>query len=96
MGFARVVKGPGTGASMLKVKGTDVQQVITELVNEAVGYYAIPYVKKALVEGWHEPPIGPEYAATAAPTYHNWRKASIYGGSTEGQKNIMAKMVLGL
>ncbi len=89
-------KGPGTGASMLKVKGTDVQQVITELVNEAVGYYAIPYVKKALVEGWNEPLIGPEYAATAAPTYHNWRKASIYGGSTEVQKNIMAKMVLGL
>ncbi|HEX2888537.1 acyl-CoA dehydrogenase family protein [Vineibacter terrae] len=89
-------KGPGTGASMLKVKGTDVQQVITELVNEAVGYYAIPYVEKALVEGWNEPPIGPEYAATAAPTYHNWRKASIYGGSTEVQKNIMAKMVLGL
>jgi alkylation response protein AidB-like acyl-CoA dehydrogenase len=89
-------QGPGTGASMLKVKGTDVQQAITELVCEAVGYYAAPYVKKALFDGWNEPPIGPEYAATAAPTYHNWRKASIYGGSTEVQKNIMAKMVLGL
>jgi len=46
--------------------------------------------------GWNEPPVGPEYAATAAPMYGNWRKASIYGGSTEVQQNIMAKMVLGL
>jgi hypothetical protein len=89
-------QGPGAGASMLKVKGTDVQQGITELVSEAVGYYALPYVKKAMTEGWNEPPIGPAYAATAAPMYHNMRKASIYGGSTEVQKNIMAKMVLGL
>jgi alkylation response protein AidB-like acyl-CoA dehydrogenase len=89
-------QGPGAGASMLKVKGTDVQQAITELVCEAVGYYAVPYIKQALHDGWNEPPIGPAYAATAAPTYHNWRKASIYGGSTEVQKNIMAKMVLGL
>ena len=89
-------QGPGTGASMLKVKGTDVQQAITELVFEALGYYALPYVKKAMHEGWNEPPIGPDYAATQAPTYGNWRKASIYGGSTEVQKNIMAKMVLGL
>ncbi|MCW5745976.1 MAG: acyl-CoA dehydrogenase family protein [Alphaproteobacteria bacterium] len=89
-------QGPGAGASMLKVKGTDVQQGITELVFEALGYYALPYVKKAMYDGWNEPPIGPDYAATQAPTYGNWRKASIYGGSTEVQKNIMAKMVLGL
>ncbi|HJQ59507.1 MAG TPA: acyl-CoA dehydrogenase family protein [Vineibacter sp.] len=89
-------QGPGAGASMLKVKGTDVQQAITDLACEAVGYYAVPFVKKAMTEGWNEPPIGPEYAATAAPMYHNFRKASIYGGSTEVQKNIMAKMVLGL
>ncbi|MBL8674940.1 MAG: acyl-CoA dehydrogenase family protein [Rhodospirillales bacterium] len=88
--------GHGADASILKVKGVDVQQAITELVSEAVGYYAVPFIQKAMVEGWNEPPIGPEYAATAAPTYHNWRKASIYGGSTEIQKNIMAKMVLGL
>ncbi|QQS11365.1 MAG: acyl-CoA dehydrogenase family protein [Rhodospirillales bacterium] len=88
--------GHGADASILKVKGVDVQQAITELVSEAVGYYSVPFIQKAMVEGWNEPPIGPEYAATAAPTYHNWRKASIYGGSTEIQKNIMAKMVLGL
>jgi alkylation response protein AidB-like acyl-CoA dehydrogenase len=89
-------QGPGAGASMLKVKGTDVQQAITELVFEALGYYALPYIRKAMHDGWNEPPIGPDYAATQAPTYGNWRKASIYGGSTEVQKNIMAKMVLGL
>ena len=44
---------------------------------------------------WNEAPIGPDYAATIAPHYFNWRKASIYGGTNEIQKNIIAKMVLG-
>ena len=46
-------------------------------------------------KGWNEEPIGPEYAASIAPHYFNWRKASIYGGSNEIQKNIIAKAVLG-
>ncbi|MCZ6522734.1 MAG: acyl-CoA dehydrogenase family protein [Alphaproteobacteria bacterium] len=89
-------RAPGPEASILKIKGTEMQQAITELVLEAVGYYAYPYVPEALEWGWNEAPIGPEYAAAAAPTYFNWRKASIYGGSNEIQKNIIAKMVLGL
>ena len=44
----------------------------------------------------NEPPIGPEWAAPIAPTYFNYRKVSIYGGSNEIQKNIIAKAVLGL
>ena len=44
----------------------------------------------------NEPPIGPDYAAAIAPLYFNWRKSSIYGGTNEIQKNIMAKFVLGL
>ena len=44
----------------------------------------------------NEPPIGPDYAPAAAPVYFNWRKASIYGGSNEIQKNIIAKAMLGL
>ena len=63
---------------------------------EAVGYYANPYVPDALKDGWNEEPVGPEYAAPIAPRYFNWRKASIYGGSNEIQKGIIAKMVLGL
>ena len=46
--------------------------------------------------GDNEFPIGPDYAHPAAPVYFNWRKASIYGGSNEIQRNIIAKMVLGL
>ncbi len=89
-------RAPGPEASILKIKGTEMQQAITELTLEAVGYYAYPYVPEALEWGWNEEPIGPDLAATAAPTYFNWRKASIYGGSNEIQKNIIAKMVLGL
>ncbi|PCH84031.1 MAG: pimeloyl-CoA dehydrogenase large subunit [Piscirickettsiaceae bacterium] len=88
---------PGASSSLLKVKGTEVQQSITALLMEAVGYYGFPYVKEAMLEGWQdEEPIGPEEAAVLAPHYFDWRKTSIYGGSNEIQKNIMAKAVLGL
>ena len=63
---------------------------------EAVGNYAHPFVREALEMGWNEEPIGPDYAAAIAPRYFNWRKSSIYGGSNEIQKNIIAKAVLGL
>ena len=86
---------PGPESSLLKIKGTEVQQAITELLFEAVGNYAHPYVPEALELGWNEEPIGPDYAPSLAPTYFNWRKASIYGGTNEIQKNIIAKMVLG-
>ena len=89
-------RGPGPEASFLKVRGTEVQQDITELLVEAVGNYAHPHVPDALRAGWNEDPIGPEHAASIAPQYFNWRKASIYGGSNEIQKNIIAKAVLGL
>ena len=45
---------------------------------------------------WNEPPIGPEWAGPIAPTYFNWRKTTIYGGTNEIQKNIIAKAILGL
>jgi hypothetical protein len=66
---------------------------LTELTLEAVGNYAQPYPRGL---GSNEFPIGPDYASAAAPVYFNWRKASIYGGSNEIQRNIIAKMVLGL
>ena len=88
-------RAPGPEASLLKIQGTELQQAITELLFEAIGNYAHPYVPEAQEAGWNEEPIGPDYAATIAPHYFNWRKASIYGGSNEIQKNIIAKMVLG-
>jgi len=87
---------PGPESSLLKFRGTEIQQAITELLLEAVGYYAFPYAPDALADGWNEPPIGPEYAAPLAPHYFNWRKASIYAGTNEIQKNIIAKMILGM
>lgn len=87
---------PGSEANILKIRGTEVQQRITELALEAVGAYANPYVPEALKDGWNEDPIGPDYAAAIGPRYFSWRKASIYGGSNEIQKGIVAKFVLEL
>jgi pimeloyl-CoA dehydrogenase large subunit len=84
---------PNPASSILKLKGSEIQQQITELVMEVVGPYAIPYAPDE--EGRNEPPIGPEYAAEAAPLYFNYRKVSIYGGSNEIQRNIIAKAILG-
>jgi alkylation response protein AidB-like acyl-CoA dehydrogenase len=89
-------KGPGPESSLLKVKGTEIQQRITELVMEAAGHYAAPYFRQFPDAGSNEYPIGPDFAHRVAPTYFNMRKTSIYGGSNEIQRNIIAKMVLGL
>ena len=89
-------KAPGAEANMLKIRGTELQQRVTELLMQAVGYYALPSVPEANDYGWNEPPIGPPDASLLAPAYFNMRKTSIYGGTNEIQKNIIAKMVLGL
>ena len=87
---------PGTEVNLLKIRGSEMQQTISELLIEAVGYYANPYTPDSREPGWNEEPIGPDYAASLAPEYFNWRKSSIYAGSNEVQKNIISKMVLGL
>jgi alkylation response protein AidB-like acyl-CoA dehydrogenase len=89
-------KGPGPESSLLKIKGTEIQQRVTELALEAVGHYGAPYFRGFPEAGDNMYPIGPDYAQRAAPTYFNMRKTSIYGGSNEIQRNIIAKMVLGL
>ena len=88
-------KSPGMEANMLKVRGTDVQQKISEMFMKAMGYYAAPYLPEALEYGWNEAPVGPDCAAGLAPAYFNMRKTSIYGGTNEIQRNIIARMVLG-
>ena len=84
---------PGPESSILKIKGTEIQQRITELTLEAVGYYGYP---DPGAFGENEYAVGPENAVGAAGVYFNMRKASIYGGSNEIQRNIVAKAVLGL
>ena len=86
----------GPESSLLKCSGTDVLQMVTEMAVEAVGYYAAPFDHNVLNFGANEPPIGPEYAGNLAGKYLNTRKASIYGGSNEIQRNIMAKLILGM
>lgn len=88
-------KPPGAEASLLKIKGSEIQQRITELALEAVGHYGAPYFR-GFPEGSNEYPIGPEYAHQTAPSYFNTRKTTIYGGSNEIQRGIIAKMVMGL
>ncbi|MAO54305.1 MAG: pimeloyl-CoA dehydrogenase large subunit [Rhodospirillaceae bacterium] len=91
---------PGPESSILKLKGTQVQQAITELLLEAVGNRAAVFDPAILDDDWPGPgndgPAIPEHAATVAGHYFNWRKASIYGGSNEIQRNIIAKAILGL
>jgi pimeloyl-CoA dehydrogenase large subunit len=87
---------PNPASSILKLKGSQLQQATTELLMDVVGPYVLPYVPEEEWEGRNEPPVGPEYAAGAAPSYFNNRKVSIYGGSNEIQRNIVAKAILGL
>ncbi|MDD3837460.1 MAG: acyl-CoA dehydrogenase family protein [Phenylobacterium sp.] len=85
-------KGPGPESSILKIKGTEIQQRLNELALEAAGHYGAPYLR----EDGANMGVGPDYARGVAGDYFNGRKTSIYGGSNEIQRNIIAKMVLGL
>ena len=89
-------RGPGPESSILKIKGSEIQQRLTELAMEAIGPYAMPFQREALEAGWNGEPIGPDYAAPISPHYFNYRKTTIYGGSNEIQHNVIAKMMLGL
>jgi alkylation response protein AidB-like acyl-CoA dehydrogenase len=90
----------GPEASILKIRGTEIQQSISELLMRAVGPYALPYRREAMEAGWQFDPTreapGPRYAANLASSYFNQRKLSIFGGTNEIQKNIISKMIIGL
>ena len=91
---------PGAESSMLKIRGTEIRQEILSLIRRAMGPQALAFIEAAQYEGFDEPLLGdPELAtvaSTAAPSYFNYRKLSIFGGSNEIQKNIISKMILGL
>lgn len=89
-------RAPGPEASILKIKGTEIQQSLSELLMYAVGPYALPFGRASSEEGDMKSVAGPEYAAPLAATYCNVRKVTIYGGSNEIQRNIIAQMILGL
>jgi acyl-CoA dehydrogenase len=87
---------PGAKTSILKARGTELLQQATMLNMQALGYYATPDQIEARAPGSNIPVIGPDYAVSATAAYFNDRAASIYAGSNEVQRNIIAKMVLGL
>ncbi|MEM8814905.1 MAG: acyl-CoA dehydrogenase family protein [Pseudomonadota bacterium] len=90
-------KAPGPESSILKFVGTEIQQAIDELYVEAAGYYALPFVPEQYAPGFaQEERVGEGNETSASLRYFNFRKASIYGGSNEIQKNIVSKHVLGL
>jgi pimeloyl-CoA dehydrogenase large subunit len=91
----RAADKPDPSSSILKIKGSEIQQQATQLLMEIAGPYAMPRPDRA-EEGLNLPSVGPEWADAAAPLFFNYRKVSIYGGSNEIQRNIIAKAFLGL
>ena len=90
-------KAPGPESSILKIAGTELRQQIDALCLEAAGYYALPYVREQYAVDFPDSERVGEGAETdTSLTYFNDRKVSIFGGSNEIQKNIIAKHVLGL
>jgi alkylation response protein AidB-like acyl-CoA dehydrogenase len=89
-------RNPGPASSMLKIQGTETAQLIQQLAVEVAGTYAAPDQYEARQPGSNHSPIGPNDSMLTAPAYFNGRAASIYGGSNEIQRGIMAKQVLGL
>ncbi|TMH67727.1 MAG: pimeloyl-CoA dehydrogenase large subunit [Betaproteobacteria bacterium] len=83
-------RAPGAEVSMLKIKGTEIQQALTELMMEAAGPAAQPFAPVAGNDRFDR------FMASLAPRYCNYRKTTIYAGSNEIQRNIIAKHALGL
>jgi acyl-CoA dehydrogenase len=89
-------KNPGPASSMLKTQGGEAMQLVDELLVEVAGAYGAVDQPLARAPGSNEPAVGPDTVLTAMPRYLNDRAASIYGGSNEIQRDIMARLVLGL
>ncbi|PIC01639.1 acyl-CoA dehydrogenase family protein [Caulobacter sp. X] len=87
---------PGPASSILKVQGSEQMQRLDELGVDALGPYVAPHQPRAREAGSNESPIGPEHGLTTMARYLNNRAASIYGGSKEIQRDIIARLVLGL
>jgi alkylation response protein AidB-like acyl-CoA dehydrogenase len=93
-------RAPGPEVSALKIKGSEIIQQLAELQMHALGHDALPHVREALEVDWAADPLlaahYPAYAPALSGQYFNQRKTTIYAGSTEIQKNIISKLILGL
>jgi acyl-CoA dehydrogenase len=81
---------------MLKVQSTETMQHIDELAIDIANHYAAVYQPESRVPGANTEPVGPTHSLVAMPRYLNNRAASIYGGSNQIQRDLMARLVLGL
>jgi len=86
--------GGSAASSMLKIKGTEIRQEIASLARRALGPYAQPFMPEALEQDFHGVLPGPRDAGALAVQYFNLRKLSIFGGSNEIQREIVAKSLL--
>jgi alkylation response protein AidB-like acyl-CoA dehydrogenase len=89
-------------AGLLKIRGSEIQQRYTELMMLAGGPFSVPFIREAMEAGWQGDqalgglwPGGAAHCAPLAANYFNYRKTTIYGGSNEVQRNIIAQTVLG-
>ena len=89
-------KNPGPASSMLKTQSTEAMQKIDELAIDVAAHYAAVDQMEAREAGSNITPVGPDHSLVTMARYLNNRAGSIYGGSNEVQRNIMAKLVLGL
>ena len=80
---------PNPASSILKLRGSQLQQAVTELLVEVAGPDALPFDGGDAIDS-------PKWAQHAAPRYLNFRKTSIYGGSNEVQRSIISSTILGL
>ncbi|MEQ8858587.1 MAG: acyl-CoA dehydrogenase family protein [Pseudomonadales bacterium] len=89
-------RNPGPESSIMKNLGADIGQHLSELAVEAMGHYATVHQPEVAQVGGNAPAVGPADGMMAFSRYFNLRASSIAGGSNEVQKNIVAKLVLGL
>ena len=82
-------------AGLLKIRGSEIQQRYTELMMLAGGPASVPFIREAMEAGWQGGFAAAAHVAPLAGTYFNYRKTTIYGGSNEVQRNIVAQTVLG-
>ena len=97
----RVVSASNSGkqsldvAGLLKIRGSEIQQRYTELMMLAGGPFSLPFIQEAMDAGWQGDHVGAAHCAPLSGAYFNFRKTTIYGGSNEVQRNIVAQTVLG-